>query len=104
MPEWVYQLLSFVGGVGAAWLLLRIRFERFEAMDTRREEDWKEWRESVDNQLRELSSAALSERVRRIEQEIGTHETGIRGGIHRMAQHVQKIDMRLRGVEKEHGE
>lgn len=84
MPEWILPVLSLIGGVALSWVVLRVRFERFEAMDTRREQDWTAWRSEVDEKLHELNGSLL-ERVKRLESDIGTHETGIRGTVHKCA-------------------
>lgn len=54
MPEWLIPILSCAGGALGVWGMFRIRFERFEAMDIRREADWKNWRADVDMRLRRI--------------------------------------------------
>lgn len=99
MLDWLIPTVSFVGGAGATWLLLRIRFERFEAMDTRREADWTAWRESVDEKLHALNGSLL-ERVARLDRDIGTHETGLRGATHELSNRVTEISMRMSLIER----
>ena len=40
-------LSAVAAWVSAGWAF-RIRFERFDSMDSRREEEWKEWRKGID--------------------------------------------------------
>lgn len=47
-----------------------------------------------------ISLARLEERVRRIEQEIGTHETGLRGTVHDHTAALLKLDGRVTALEQ----
>jgi hypothetical protein len=68
VPDWLPHVLTIIVCVGGAWIAFRIRFERFEAMDKRREEDWNSWRRSLDGTLheREVHSRANTEMVYRL--------------------------------------
>ena len=56
MPDWLIPVLSFLGGALGAYVTFRIRFERFEAMDTRREQDWSNWRKDITKDVENLQS------------------------------------------------
>ena len=81
------------------WFLLRIRFERFEAMDTRREADWVSWRRGVDEKLHDLNGSLL-ERVNRMERDVGTHDTGMRKDLHDHTSALLRLDGRVSVLEK----
>jgi len=44
--------------------------------------------------------AALDRDVERMKQDIGTHDTGMRGAIHRAATHGTELEMRLANLER----
>ena len=70
MPDWLIPVLSIVGAVIGGWLGMHSRVVRTET------------------------------KVERIESEIGTHESGLRGAVHRTANRVTEIDMRLHAIER----
>jgi hypothetical protein len=76
MPEWLLPTLAFVGGAFGTWILIRLRFERFEAMDTRREQDWKEWRMDVNNDRKEAREkiAKLESAVHYLQEWVRQHD------------------------------
>jgi len=101
MPDWMIPTLTFIGGASLTWVLLRIRFERFEAMDTRREKDWSAWRTDVDDRLRDLNGSLL-QRLKRVEEDIGTHDTGMQGMLNRLANRQVEMEARLASLERSH--
>jgi hypothetical protein len=76
MSEWLPYLLTILISAGGAYAVFRIRFERFEAMDTRREQDWKDWREQLDQTLREREAASQrnAESLYRLGERMGAQE------------------------------
>ena len=51
-------LVSLIVGAGSSYITFRLQFERFKAMDERRELDWVNWRESVNDSLKALERTA----------------------------------------------
>ena len=51
-------LVSLVVGAGASYITFRLQFERFKAMDERRELDWISWRNKVDKDVDLLKTSA----------------------------------------------
>jgi hypothetical protein len=70
MPEWLIPILSILGAAVGAWIGVHSRVVRVET------------------------------RVDRLESEIGTHESGLRGAVHKTANRVTEIDMRLNALER----
>lgn len=98
MPPWLPVILaSFACSALTAWIIMRVRFERFEAMDKEREKHWTEWRRAIDEWKNKVENrpvngyATLVHRVERIDSEIGTHSTGMRGAIHALEGKVESI-------------
>jgi hypothetical protein len=77
MPDWVLPALAFIGGAFGTWILIRLRFERFEAMDTRRERDWQQWRDDIDDRVRDIEKrpfiGAFMERLDTFEKKLELH-------------------------------
>ena len=74
MPDWLIPALSLLAAAAGGYAGVHGRVSRAES------------------------------RLDRLEQEIGTHETGLRGTVHKTANRVTEIDMRLSMLErkKEH--
>lgn len=70
MPDWLIPLLSLLAAAAGGYAGVHGRVSRTES------------------------------RVDKIEQEIGTHETGLRGSVHKIANRVTEIDMRLTALER----
>jgi len=70
MPEWLIPLLSLLAAAAGGYAGVHGRVSRAES------------------------------RLDRIEQEIGTHETGIRGTVHKTANRLTEIDMRVAMLER----
>lgn len=49
---------SLIVGIGSSYLTFLLQFTRFKAMDERREQDWKAWRDRVDNSISDLQKGA----------------------------------------------
>lgn len=45
--------------------------------------------------------ARLDTDVERMKIDIGTHETGLRGAVHKMATHVTELEMRVSTLERD---
>lgn len=45
-------------GLGTSYLTFRLTFERFKAMDERRELDWVKWRDGISSDVEELKRSA----------------------------------------------
>lgn len=111
MPDWLPYLLSYVGGafsggVGAwAWMRTRIEnFESFTAMDKRREEDWKGWRQDINQQVRRLEdrpygTSAIMERLDQIEEKLETHFREDREQYSRLATMFERTETMRREIE-----
>jgi hypothetical protein len=98
MPTWlIAAIVSAAIGALGAWITFRIRFERFEARDQEREKYWAEWRRGMEEFRRKVEDrpvnghSGLTLRVEKIEAEIGTHTTGMRGAIHALEGNVRTI-------------
>ncbi len=50
--------VSMVVGIGSSYLTFRLQFERFRAMDERREQDWMRWRNKIDIDIEQLKQTA----------------------------------------------
>ena len=70
MPSWVIPLLCFLGSLLGSIVVTVWRFARLDAD------------------------------VERMKVDIGTHETGLRGAVHKMATHVTEIEMRVALLER----
>lgn len=70
MPDWLIPLLSLLAAAAGGYAGVHGRVSRAES------------------------------RLERLEQEIGTHDTGLRGSVHKIANRVTEIDMRLHSVER----
>lgn len=73
MPEWIWPLLSIMGAVGGSLIGSVWRFSRLEAD------------------------------VERMKVDIGTHETGLRGSVHKSATMVTALEMRVAYLERKDG-
>lgn len=71
MPPWLIPLLSFVGSILGSVVVTVWRFAR------------------------------LDTDVERMKIDIGTHETGIRGTVHKIATHVTELEMRVANLERD---
>lgn len=71
MPVWLTPVLALVGSFFGSIVVTVWRFARLESD------------------------------VERMKVDIGTHETGIRGTMHRTATHVTELEMRVSVLEKE---
>jgi len=70
MPEWLIPVLSVLGAAVGAWIGVHSRVVRVET------------------------------RIERLEQEIGTHDTGMRGTVHKTANRVTEHEARLIVLER----
>jgi len=70
MPDWLIPLLSLLAAAAGGYAGVHGRVSRTES------------------------------RVDRLEQEIGTHETGLRGSVHKSANRITEIDMRVAMLER----
>jgi len=70
MPAWVIPLLCFMGSTLGSVVVTVWRFARLDAD------------------------------VERMKIDIGTHETGLRGAVHKTATHVTELEMRVTLLEK----
>lgn len=70
MPAWLTPVLALLGSTLGSVVVTVWRFARLEAD------------------------------VERMKQDIGTHETGMRGAIHRTATHVTELEMRVTILER----
>lgn len=70
MPDWLIPLLSLLAAAAGGYAGVHGRVSRAES------------------------------RLDRLEQEIGTHETGLRGTVHKTANRVTELDMRLAVIER----
>lgn len=71
MPAWIIPLLCFIGSVLGSLVVTVWRFARLEAD------------------------------VERMKVDIGTHETGLRGAVHKTATHVTELEIRVSTLERE---
>lgn len=71
MPAWLTPALALVGSFFGSVVVTVWRFARLEAD------------------------------VERMKIDIGTHETGLRGAVHRTATHVTELEMRVALIERE---
>ncbi len=71
MPPWLIPLLSFVGSILGSVVVTVWRFARLDAD------------------------------VERMKIDIGTHETGLRGAVHKIATHVTELEMRVANLERD---
>ena len=70
MPEWLIPVLSVLGAAVGVWIGVHSRVVRVET------------------------------RIERLEQEIGTHDTGMRGTVHKTANRVTEHEARLIVLER----
>lgn len=74
---WVLPVITILGSVGSAWAGVRIGLARGEE-----------------------KLAALVGRMEKVEREIGTHETGLRGHAHRIGADIPKLYGRVEALEE----
>jgi hypothetical protein len=94
LPAIISSALSAAVSIAGSWISFRIRFERFQSMDTQRERDWSIWRGQLEERIsridtrereheRECSArwakfseehGAVKADLRRLNRESGTHE------------------------------
>lgn len=65
-------VVSLIVGAGSAYMTFRLQFERFKAMDERRELDWVNWRNKIDRDIDVLKASASVTELRLIQQTLQT--------------------------------
>lgn len=99
----VMLVLAIISPMLAWWGSSRYFNGRFE--------EWKrsseDWRRNVDKRLDGVDNSAratLEENIRlrldRLEKDVGTHDTGIRGTVHKIANAMSPWDIRFREIEE----
>jgi hypothetical protein len=89
MTDWLPYLLTVAVSAGGSWIIFRIRFERFESMDTRREADFNKWQQQWEQTLREREAASQRyvESVHRLAERLSAEEKRM-DGLHRWKHEV----------------
>lgn len=98
MPEWLIPLITIVGSVFGSYLGVRVAITRLEGQVTHIDK-LITLHDNVIDQL-EKRLVTLEGDSRRMKDDIGTHESGLRGAVHDHAQMLTKHELRLHALDK----
>jgi hypothetical protein len=72
LANFITVIVSLIVGAGSSYITFRLQFERFQAMDERREQDWVNWRNKIDRDIDVLKASASVTELKLLQQMLQT--------------------------------
>lgn len=98
MQDWIAPILTVIGSTFASYLGVRLAITRLEVQVIHMDGLVRAHDQSIDNLQKQLAPVVSD--IERMKNDIGTHDAGLRGQMHRHTNMITKHELRLHALDK----